>query len=57
MIPYDIDPSLHASEPEPDRLGDGFSPPPDPHHGHPDELSCEPVDPPVELALGEKSPF
>lgn len=27
MIPYDIDPSLHAGHPEPDRLEDGFSPP------------------------------
>ena len=28
MIPYDIDPSLHAAEPEPPQLDDGFSPPP-----------------------------
>ena len=27
MIPYDIDPSLHSGEPEPDVLDDGFSPP------------------------------
>ena len=28
MIPYDIDPSLHGSEPEPQLLDDGFSPRP-----------------------------
>jgi hypothetical protein len=27
MIPYDMDPSLHTSEPEPPMLDDGFSPP------------------------------
>jgi hypothetical protein len=26
MIPYDLDPSLHSSEPAPADLGDGFSP-------------------------------
>lgn len=28
MIPFDIDPSLHAAEPPPPQLDDGFSPPP-----------------------------
>ncbi len=27
MIPYDMDPSLYTSEPEPPVLDDGFSPP------------------------------
>jgi hypothetical protein len=27
MIPYDIDPSLHDTEPAPALLDDGFSPP------------------------------
>jgi hypothetical protein len=27
MIPYDLDPSLHTTEPEPTTLDDGFSPP------------------------------
>lgn len=27
MIPYDLDPSLHSGEPEPQLLDDGFSPP------------------------------
>lgn len=26
MIPYDLDPSLHATEPQPRHLEDGFSP-------------------------------
>ena len=26
MIPYDVDPSLHTAEPEPQQLDDGFSP-------------------------------
>ena len=29
MIPYDLDPSLHAHAPEAEMLDDGFSPP---HH-------------------------
>jgi hypothetical protein len=27
MIPYDLDPTLHAAEPEAATLDDGFSPP------------------------------
>jgi hypothetical protein len=56
MIPYDIDPSLHDGEPAPEKLGDGFSPPP-----HEREAAaaprCEHVEPPPESALGPKSPF
>jgi hypothetical protein len=54
MIPYDIDPSLHDSEPTPERLGDGFSPPAQPA---PDELVCEHLEATPELAIGEKSLF
>jgi hypothetical protein len=28
MIPYDLDPSLHTGQPEPQLLEDGFSAPP-----------------------------
>jgi hypothetical protein len=27
MIPYELDPSLHAAQPMPEQLDDGFSPP------------------------------
>ncbi len=27
MIPYDLDPTLHAQHPHPQRLDDGYSPP------------------------------
>lgn len=51
MIPYDIDPSLHDSKPEPQELGDGFSPP------AADAVQLvSPKDSAHEL-LGEKSPF
>jgi hypothetical protein len=54
MIPYDIDPSLHTAEPEPQQLDDGFSPP---HHGEP-EPAVRPVPATgTDAALGEKSPF
>ena len=61
MIPYDTDPSLHTSEPEPTALEDGFSPP---HrveppvaaasHGEADSPSASDQ---VDLELGVKSPF
>lgn len=54
MIPYDIDPSLHDSEPTPERLDDGFSPPTPEVH---DELACEHVERPAGLTLSTKSPF
>lgn len=53
MIPYGIDPSLHAAEPEPPRLDDGFSPP---HHDEAGE-GAGPQAPPDPEALGEKSSF
>lgn len=30
MIPYELDPSLHAAPPAPERFDDGFAPPPEP---------------------------
>ena len=55
MIPYDLDPSLHTTEPEPATLDDGFSPP---HHESdgkekPQEAKSVVVDP----ALWAKSEF
>lgn len=55
MIPYDIDPSLHASEPEPPQLDDGFSPPTDETHAASGEPTVEL--PPVDPALWAKSAF
>jgi hypothetical protein len=66
MIPYDLDPSLYATEPEPPVLDDGFSPP---HHGEPhdaegvmdsrDEIADDgdPDHSNLEPALGPKSLF
>lgn len=55
MIPYDIDPSLHTAEPEPQQLDDGFSP------RHQEELhdGAQATHAPVTSAdpLGDKSPF
>ena len=56
MIPYDIDPSLHDSEPPPPQLEDGFSPPHAEAHDEPRDAHAETPGSP-ELALGEKSPF
>jgi len=51
MIAYDIDPSLHTSEPAPPTLDDGFS---RRHHAEPaEELACEDM----EATLPEKSDF
>jgi hypothetical protein len=46
MIPYDVDPTLHSAEPEPQQLDDGFSPP---QHAEPVEEE--------DAVLGEISPF
>ncbi|AEG92158.1 hypothetical protein [Ramlibacter tataouinensis] len=51
MIPYDIDPSLHAAEPAPERLDDGFAPPAAQDEG----VAPEPA--PPQLALAAKSDF
>jgi len=54
MIPYELDPSLNTSEPEPPMLDDGFSP-------AAQEQTSEPAAPgeptPVDPALWAKSPF
>ncbi|MFC5498074.1 hypothetical protein ACFPOE_11060 [Caenimonas terrae] len=55
MIPYDIDPSLHAAEPEQRLLDDGFSPPRD--HGESPELQAADSAASLEDALAAKSDF
>jgi hypothetical protein len=61
MIPYDTDPSLHASEPEPTALEDGFSPPHrvEPHVAAASHVAAESPSAPdqVNPELGVKSPF
>jgi hypothetical protein len=55
MIPYDMDPSLHTSEPESPVLDDGFSPP---HRGEPPVVAESPsASDQVDAELGVKSPF
>jgi hypothetical protein len=56
MIPYDLDPSLHAAEPEAATLDDGFSPPP---HAVVDQRDTapEPEAVSVDPALWAKSAF
>lgn len=51
MIPYAIDPTLHAAEPEQLLLDDGFSPP----RGHL-EAPAQPA-PSLDHALSSKSDF
>lgn len=57
MIPYDLDPSLHTAEPEPEVLDDGFSPP---QHDEPAKAAqpdATPAKMAVDAALQSKSPF
>lgn len=56
MIPYDIDPTLHTAEPEPQQLDDGFSPP---QHEEPGPAAqARPAKGEAEEAvLGDISPF
>lgn len=55
MIPYEIDPSLHSAEPEPQVLEDGFSPP---RHEEPAVAGAPAAQAPAaEAALPGKSPF
>jgi hypothetical protein len=57
MIPYDIDPSLHNTEPEPPLFDDGFSRRP---HAGAGEAQSEPGPVPaaeVDPSLSGKSPF
>lgn len=53
MISYELDPSLHAREPRPELLDDGFSPR---HHGDTPDSTLPPV-PELEPVLSEKSLF
>ena len=55
MIPYAIDPSLHAAEPEQPMLDDGFSAPRG--HGGSHERAGEPTATSLEEALASKSDF
>jgi len=57
MIPYDVDPSLHATQPQDEMLGDGFSPPQRQPVDPPEPAITTPQPPPVEPVLGEKSGF
>jgi hypothetical protein len=50
MIPYDIDPSLHNTEPESAMLDDGFSPP------HCGERAATAEQPPPALEAAEPGP-
>lgn len=53
MIPYQVDPSLHAARPTPEQLDDGFAPPAS------QQRADEPLSlPPEHVGLdGEKSLF
>jgi hypothetical protein len=53
MIPYDVDPSLHSSEPEAPSLEDGFSPPNETRPEAREAAAAQPIDP----ALWNKSAF
>jgi hypothetical protein len=58
MIPYEVDPSLHNADPEPEQLDDGFSPP-HRHHQAPVHADGDAVttDDPPDPSLGDKSLF
>ena len=55
MIPYAIDPSLHAAEPEQLRLDDGFSAPQAPADAREPDATTGPAS--LEEALAGKSDF
>jgi len=55
MIPYEVDPSLHNADPEPEQLDDGFSPP---HRHHaPVHADGDAIDEQPDPSLGTKSLF
>jgi len=56
MIPYDLDPSLHTTEPAATVLDDGLSPPPQAIAGEDDPPAQHPQAP-VDPALWAKSEF
>jgi len=55
MIPYDVDPSLHNADPEPEQFDDGFSPPH--RHHEPVHADGDAADDAPDPALGPKSLF
>ncbi|WP_167784747.1 hypothetical protein [Ramlibacter rhizophilus] len=55
MIPYQLDPSLHAAPPQPTDLGDGFAPPPQP--ASPQPASVEEQARTTTGLAGDPSPF
>ena len=55
MIPYDVDPSLHNTQPHEVQLDDGFSPP-EPVQPVPHESPVA-TPPPVDPKLWDKSDF
>jgi hypothetical protein len=58
MIPYEVDPSLHDSQPRDEALGDGFSPPPANDTALPAQPAVTTGTPaPLEPMLAEKSDF
>jgi hypothetical protein len=57
MIPYDLDPSLHAAEPEAATLDDGFSPPQPPASATQNKELQDPESASIDPALWAKSPF
>ena len=56
MIPYDIDPSLHSTEPLPAQLDDGFSPPASDDGSDASDRNAAALQP-VDPALWAKSAF
>jgi hypothetical protein len=54
MIPYDMDPSLYTSDPEPPVLDDGFSPP---HREATNTAESQPGSAEADPELGVKSLF
>ena len=58
MIPYDVDPSLHNTEPHQPQLDDGFSPPEPVQPASPQDRPSTVATPPqVEHQLWDKSDF
>jgi hypothetical protein len=57
MIPYEVDPSLHNADPEPEQLDDGFSPPHLHHTPVHADGDADVADDPPDPSLGAKSLF
>jgi hypothetical protein len=56
MIPYEVDPSLHNADPEPEQFDDGFSPPHRQHAPSPIDGEVTPAEE-VDPSLYAKSLF